>query len=83
MKAQQKARESGNKVAEYALAALQCCIYLVEKCMKFINKHAYIIIAVDGRTSFCAAAMKSFFLILRNIRLIACVTLVQAIVTNM
>ena len=82
MKAQEKAKQSGNKAAMYALAALQCCMWCLEKCMKFINKHAYIIIAVDGKCGFCAAAMKSFFLILRNIRLIACVTMVQAVVTT-
>ena len=82
MKAQEKAKQSGNKAAQYALMALQCCMWCLEKCMKFINKHAYIIIAVDGKIGFCGAAMKSFFLILRNIRLIACVTLVQAVVTN-
>merc|ERR1719178_377815 len=44
--------------------------------MKFINKHAYIITATSGK-SFCAAACESFWLIVRNIRLIAALTMVQ------
>jgi hypothetical protein len=59
---------------------LQCCLCCIEKCMKFINKHAYIIIVIHGDVSFCSAAVRSFFLILRNIRLIAAITLVQEFV---
>ena len=44
--------------------------------MKFINKHAYIITAVKG-SSFCPAACASFWMIVRNIRLIAALTVVQ------
>jgi choline transporter-like protein 2/4/5 len=59
---------------------IQCCLCCIEKCMKFINKHAYIIIVIHGDVTFCSAAVRSFFLILRNIRLIAAITLVQEFV---
>jgi len=61
---QKKAKDSGNKVAQYALCMLQCCLWCMEKCMKFINKNAYIQTAIFG-VSFCPAAKKAFFLIAR------------------
>merc|ERR1719263_188193 len=63
-------------IANIVLCCIQCCLYCLEKCMKFINKHAYIIPATSGK-SFCAAACESFWLIVRNIRLIAALTMVQ------
>merc|ERR1719421_564334 len=63
-------------IANIVLCCIQCCLYCLEKCMKFINKHAYIITAVKGK-SFCSAACDSFWLIVRNIRLIAALTMVQ------
>ena len=63
-------------IANAILCCIQCCLWCIEKCMKFINKHAYIITAVRGK-SFCAAACDAFFLICRNIRLIGAITVVQ------
>merc|ERR1711988_1589641 len=63
-------------IANAILCRIQCCLWCIEKCMKFINKHAYIITAVRGK-SFCAAACSAFWLIARNIRLIAALTMVQ------
>ena len=71
----------GKGVIRVIFCCLQCCMCCIERCMKFINKHAYIIIAIHGDVSFCSAAVRSFFLILRNIRLIAAITLVQEFVT--
>lgn len=71
----------GKGVIRIIFCCLQCCMCCIERCMKFINKHAYIIIAIHGDVSFCSAAVRSFFLILRNIRLIAAITLVQEFVT--
>ena len=48
--------------------------------MKFINKNAYIQIAIFGY-GFCKAARKAFFLILRNLLRIAAVGMVSEIVT--
>eukprot|EP00933_Yihiella_yeosuensis_P021941 TRINITY_DN17289_c0_g2_i3.p1 TRINITY_DN17289_c0_g2~~TRINITY_DN17289_c0_g2_i3.p1 ORF type:complete len:166 (-),score=40.28 TRINITY_DN17289_c0_g2_i3:197-694(-) len=44
---------------------LQCCLWCFEKCLKFLNKNAYIQIALMG-TNFCTSAKKAFFLIMRN-----------------
>ena len=76
---QNEAKKSGNKLAKLVLAVIQCCMYCVEKCMKFMNQTAYIQIAIFG-ISFCAAAKRAFFLILRNILRIAAVSIVSTFV---
>jgi choline transporter-like protein 2/4/5 len=62
------------------ICCVDCCMWCVEKCMKFINKNAYIQIAIFGY-SFCKAARCAFFLILRNLLRIAAVGMVSEIVT--
>ena len=39
---QRKLKGMENKVAQYALKALQCCFWCLEKIMKYINRNAYI-----------------------------------------
>jgi hypothetical protein len=51
----------------------------LEKCMKFINKNAYIQCAIFG-TPFCHSARKAFYLILRNAAWIGAVSYVSAAV---
>mmetsp|Transcript_8524 Transcript_8524/g.13090 ORF Transcript_8524/g.13090 Transcript_8524/m.13090 type:complete len:646 (+) Transcript_8524:171-2108(+) len=72
---QKKAKQSGNKLAQIVLCVIQCCMWCLEKCMKFLNKNAYIQTAIFGK-SFCSAAKAAFFLIARNILRIAAVSLV-------
>merc|ERR1712072_334164 len=66
------------KLVKVVLCAIQCCIWCMEKCMKFINRNAYILIAIHG-ISFCTAAKRAFFLILRNIARIGAVALLSTI----
>ncbi|XP_071489163.1 choline transporter-like protein 2 isoform X2 [Diadema antillarum] len=61
-----------NKVAKFILRCMKCCFYCLEKFMKFINKNAYILIAVYGK-NFCSSAKEAFFLLLRNIVRVAVV----------
>jgi hypothetical protein len=63
--AQRKLKHTDNQAAKHILACLQCCFMCVEKFMSFINKNAYIEIAVYGY-SFCQAAKAAFQLLLRN-----------------
>ena len=51
----------------------------IEKCMKFINKNAYIQTAIFGY-HFCKAAKCAFFLILRNIARIMALSIVSGFV---
>jgi len=56
---------SENTVVIYSLKCLQCYLGCFERFIKFLNKNAYIQIALTGK-SFCGAAKDAFFLILRN-----------------
>lgn len=52
------------QVAEYALCCVQCCLGCLERCIRFINKHAYIITAIYSYP-FCKSTRKAFWLLLR------------------
>ena len=55
-----------SKIAHAILTCMQCCFYLLEKVFKYINRQAYIEIAIYGY-DFCTGACKAVKLILRNI----------------
>lgn len=66
MKALEKQAEAQhNKIMECVFKIVGCCIWCFEKCIQFLNKNAYIQIALMGK-SFCHSAKTAFFLILRN-----------------
>ena len=50
---------------EYILNCLQCCLQCVERIVEFINKTAYIQIALRGK-SFCNAAKDGFEIVWAN-----------------
>ena len=54
-------------------------VLFVCRCMKFINKNAYIQTAIHGY-GFCHSARVAFFLILRNILRVAAVGIVSELV---
>ncbi|XP_075062911.1 choline transporter-like protein 2 isoform X1 [Mixophyes fleayi] len=55
-----------NKCARFLLCCLKCCFWCLEKFIKFLNRNAYIMIAIYG-TNFCTSARNAFFLLMRNI----------------
>ena len=59
-------RNKESKIASAILTCMQCCFYLLEKVFKYINRQAYIEIAIYGY-DFCTGACKAVKLILRNI----------------
>lgn len=61
-----KLKDSENPVAKFLLKCLKCFFWCLEKFMKFLNRNAYILIAVYGK-NFCTSAKDAFFLILRNV----------------
>ncbi|XP_053320811.1 choline transporter-like protein 2 isoform X1 [Spea bombifrons] len=61
-----KLKGSENKVARFFLCCLKCCFWCLEKFIKFLNRNAYIMIAIYG-TNFCTSARNAFFLLMRNI----------------
>jgi hypothetical protein len=54
-----------NKLVKWGLACLQCYLACFERFIKFLNKNAYIQIALTGK-NFCSAAKDGFFLVIRN-----------------
>lgn len=71
---EKQAQAQNNKVMQYVYKCLQCCVWCFEQCIKFLNKNAYIQIALLG-TNFCVSAKAAFFLIMRNAIRFAWVTI--------
>ena len=63
---EEKVEAKSNPVTRFIFCCCKCCFWCLEKFMRFINKNAYIEIAVYGY-NFCTAARKGFFLLMRNI----------------
>ncbi|XP_044202191.1 choline transporter-like protein 2 isoform X1 [Thunnus albacares] len=61
-----KLKGAQNKFAKFLLSCMKCCFWCLEKCIKFLNRNAYIMIAIYGK-SFCTSARDAFFLLMRNI----------------
>ncbi|KAK1886760.1 Choline transporter-like protein 2 [Dissostichus eleginoides] len=61
-----KLKGAQNKCAKFLLSCMKCCFWCLEKCIKFLNRNAYIMIAIYGK-SFCPSAKDAFFLLMRNI----------------
>uniref|UniRef100_A0A452RW61 Choline transporter-like protein n=1 Tax=Ursus americanus TaxID=9643 RepID=A0A452RW61_URSAM len=55
-----------NKFAKFLMTCLKCCFWCLEKFIRFLNRNAYIMIAIYG-TNFCTSARNAFFLLMRNI----------------
>lgn len=61
-----KLRGAENTIARFCLKCLRCFFWCLEKFLKFLNKNAYIMIAIYGK-SFCTSAKHAFNLLMRNI----------------
>ncbi|KAH9197150.1 hypothetical protein AeNC1_000862 [Aphanomyces euteiches] len=68
-----KQLQQSNLAVKVALKVVACCLWCLEKCLKFISKNAYILIAMKGR-SFCASTREAFALIFANMAQIAVAT---------
>ncbi|XP_059902550.1 choline transporter-like protein 2 isoform X2 [Gadus macrocephalus] len=61
-----KLKGAQNRCAKFILSCMKCCFWCLEKFIKFINRNAYIMIAIYGK-SFCPSAKDAFFLLMRNV----------------
>ncbi|KAM6899932.1 choline transporter-like protein 4 [Xenentodon cancila] len=61
-----KTRSAQNAVARFILCCMKCCLWCLEKFIKFLNRNAYIMVAIYG-TNFCVSAKNAFQLLMRNI----------------
>ncbi|XP_067892681.1 choline transporter-like protein 5-B isoform X5 [Heterodontus francisci] len=65
-----KLKGAQNKVAKFLFCCLKCCFWCLEKFIKFLNRNAYIMIAIYGK-NFCTSAKEAFFLLMRNVLRVA------------
>ncbi|GBG31583.1 Choline transporter-like protein 2 [Hondaea fermentalgiana] len=73
---QTQSLQKSNKVVKYVMKAVQCCLWCFEKILKFITKHAYIMIALKG-SSFCTATRDGFVILLTNLAKIGVATAIN------
>lgn len=59
-------------MVKVAFLVIRCCLWCFEKCLKFLSKNAYIIIAMQG-SSFCSASIEAFKILLKNVARVAVV----------
>lgn len=62
-------RKTKNKtgiVSQIVIKCCLCCLWCLEKCLKFLNKNAYIEIAIFGY-NFCTAARRAFMTLVKNL----------------
>ncbi|XP_040917563.1 choline transporter-like protein 2 isoform X2 [Toxotes jaculatrix] len=60
-----KLKGAQNKFAKFLLCCLKCCFWCLEKFIKFLNRNAFIMVAIYGK-NFCTSARDAFFLLMRN-----------------
>ncbi|KAG6611849.1 Choline transporter-like protein [Phytophthora cinnamomi] len=70
-----RAAKQGNAVVKVAMMCFRCFLWCFEKCLKFLNKNAFIIMAMKGR-SFCPSMKDSFALLLANAARVATVSII-------
>ncbi|XP_060745726.1 choline transporter-like protein 5-A [Tachysurus vachellii] len=61
-----KLKGTHNVFARFLLCCLKCCFWCLERFIRFMNRNAYIMIAIYGK-SFCTSAREAFFLLMRNV----------------
>ncbi|OWA53451.1 Choline transporter-like protein 5 [Hypsibius exemplaris] len=61
-----KLKQSQLGFARFLLKCCACCLWCLESFLKFINRNAYIMIAIYGK-NFCRSAKDAFSLLMRNI----------------
>lgn len=67
--------QKSNMAVKVAMKIVQCCMWCLEKCLKFLSKNAYIMVAMNGR-GFCTSAKDAFKIILTNIGQVGTVSMV-------
>ncbi|KAK9539548.1 hypothetical protein VZT92_004647 [Zoarces viviparus] len=63
---EQKLRGVDNSLSRFMMHCLQCCFWCLEKFIRYMNRNAYIMVAIYGK-SFCPSAREAFFLLMRNV----------------
>jgi hypothetical protein len=58
-------KAGSNRVAKAVLCSCACCLWMVDKCLKFVLGEAFILVALEGQ-AFCASCKSAFSLIFHN-----------------
>ncbi|OHT03756.1 Choline transporter-like protein 2 [Tritrichomonas foetus] len=61
----QKTKNSRSSIATFFIKCCKCCMWCLEKFLKYLNRNAYIMIAIHG-FNFFKGAKEAFLLIVRN-----------------
>uniref|UniRef100_H3GJB7 Choline transporter-like protein n=1 Tax=Phytophthora ramorum TaxID=164328 RepID=H3GJB7_PHYRM len=67
--------QKSNLVLKVVMKIVQCFLWCLEKCLRFLSKNAYILIAMKGH-SFCSSAKDAFKILLSNIAQVGAVSTV-------
>ncbi|XP_063114265.1 choline transporter-like protein 5 isoform X2 [Cavia porcellus] len=63
-------KNAQSHTSKFLKYCLTCCFWCLEKMVKFLNRNAYIMIAIHGK-NFCMSARDAFNLLMRNILKVA------------
>ncbi|XP_068594084.1 choline transporter-like protein 5-A isoform X1 [Cebidichthys violaceus] len=63
---EQKLRGVDNSLSRFMMHCLQCCFWCLEKFIRYMNRNAYIMVAIYGK-NFCTSAREAFYLLMRNV----------------
>ncbi|KAM7535105.1 hypothetical protein Aperf_G00000092581 [Anoplocephala perfoliata] len=66
LKLERRLKMADNEIAKFFIKCLCCCFWCLDKFLRFLNKNAYIMMAIYGH-SFCRSARDAFALIVRNV----------------
>jgi choline transporter-like protein 2/4/5 len=64
-KANKGGENAANKCVNCCVDCMRCCLACVERIVQFINKNAYILIALSGK-NFCSSAKEGFEIVWSN-----------------
>nr|XP_033505708.1 choline transporter-like protein 5-A [Epinephelus lanceolatus] len=62
---EQKLKGVDNSLSRFIMHCLKCCFWCLEKFLRYMNRNAYIMVAIYGK-NFCTSAREAFFLLMRN-----------------
>ena len=75
-----KKQQQSNLVVRLAVKCCMCCLYCLEKTLKFITDYSYIYVAMQG-TGFCKSCFATFNLIMANLAQLSINTFVRTILS--
>lgn len=77
-----KGLQDANMLIKIAFKAVACLLWCFEKCVKFINKNAFILIAMMG-WNFCRATKNAVVLITKNVKQIGTTNMIGTLMMYM